>query len=99
MSDNCSWESGQYQDALYALERAVALSDGNPLFMSELGRAHAAAGNAAKTREILARLRAAGSQRHIAPESFAVLHAALGEKAEALAWLETAYIGIARTTS
>jgi tetratricopeptide (TPR) repeat protein len=84
-------ENGQYERAVQALERAVALSDGNPLFMGELGRAHAAAGNPAKTREILASLKAGAGHRHVGPESFAVLHAALGEKDEALGWLERAY--------
>jgi TolB-like protein/DNA-binding winged helix-turn-helix (wHTH) protein/Flp pilus assembly protein TadD len=84
-------ENGQYPEALTSLERAVALSDGNPLFMGELGRAYAAAGNPARTREILAELTAAADQRHVGPESFAVLHAALGEHDEAIAWLEQAY--------
>jgi hypothetical protein len=59
--------------------------------MGELGRTYAAAGNPAKTREILATLKADVNHRHVAPESFAVLHAALGEKDQALAWLERAY--------
>jgi hypothetical protein len=59
--------------------------------MGELGRAYAAAGNPAKTREILASLKAGARYRHVAPESFAVLHAALAEKDEALTWLEHAY--------
>jgi Flp pilus assembly protein TadD len=84
-------ENGQHEHAVQALKRAVALSDGNPLFMGELGRAHAAAGNPAKTREILASLKAGARHRHVAPESFAVLHAALGEKDEAFGWLERAY--------
>jgi len=84
-------ESGQYEEALRSLERAVALSDGNPLFMGELGRAYAQAGNPDRTREILAELTSTADQRYVGPESFAVLYAALGEKDEALDWLEQAY--------
>ena len=84
-------EKGMFADAIGELERSVALSHGSPLFLAELGRAYAADGNKTKTREILVSLKAVAKHRNIPPETFAILHAALGEKDQALAWLEKAF--------
>jgi predicted Zn-dependent protease len=56
-----------------------------------LGRAYAASGKIDKARAMIAELRKAEQSQHVSAIVFAQLHAALGEKSEALDALERAY--------
>jgi len=85
-------EAGNPASAVAALERAVAL-DPSPLDQAWLGWAYARAGREPEARQVLATLRERREKGsgYVAPFLLAVLHEGLGEKEEALDWLEVAY--------
>jgi TolB-like protein/Tfp pilus assembly protein PilF len=58
---------------------------------SSLGHAYAVAGKVTQARGILAALRAAAANKYVPAYYFALVHAGLGERAQALRYLERAY--------
>lgn len=82
---------GRYEEAIEALRRAVATSDGNPEWMADLAHAYAVSGQESDAREILERLEALSKTRYVSAYAIAVVHAGLGERDAALDWLEEAY--------
>jgi serine/threonine-protein kinase len=82
---------GLFADAIQEYERALTLLGPDAGVMSQLGCVYARSGKAAEARKMLAKLRASSKQRHVLPPFFAYLHAALGEKDEALEYLERGY--------
>jgi tetratricopeptide (TPR) repeat protein len=77
-----------YAEATAELQRAVALGGRSALLQSLLGHVDAVAGRKDQARKVARALRA---QPGTAPYHLAVLYAGLGEKEEALRWLEKAY--------
>jgi serine/threonine-protein kinase len=77
------------------LDSAIAILEpisGNSLNRkASLGHAYAVAGKAAKARNVLAALRAATAQSYVPAYYFALIHAGLGERDQALRYLERAY--------
>ena len=77
------------------LDSAIAILEpisGNSLNRkASLGHAYAVAGKAAKARNLLAALRAATAQSYVPAYYFALIHAGLGERDQALRYLERAY--------
>lgn len=56
-----------------------------------LGYAYAASGNRTKAEKVLDQLQALGTQKYVPPFTSALIYAGLGDKEQALAWLEKAY--------
>jgi len=81
---------GEYEEGLAAAKRSVELSNRGPVQLAELGQVYALAGRAENAREVLRELQSLAARMHVGPCPFAVLHAALGEKDEAFAWLDRA---------
>jgi TolB-like protein/Flp pilus assembly protein TadD len=77
-----------FEPAIAALRKAVDLSQGAPVPVAFLGESYAAARRCAEARNILQEL---SKQRHVPAYSVSRIYAALGERDEALRWLETAY--------
>jgi serine/threonine-protein kinase len=84
-------EKGMHAEAVAAFETAVELSGGSVTFKGPLGRAYALAGRRTEARRILEELRNLSERRYGAPLQIAMIHTALGEKNEALRWLEVGY--------
>ncbi len=82
--------SGGNPTSKYAVARGAA-SGGNPVYLSSLGHAYAVAGNALEARKALRELEELAKLRYVSPYERAVILTGLGEKEEALAWLEEAY--------
>ncbi len=83
--------SGRHEEAIGALGRALALSQNSPVVMGQLGAALARQGNRAAAAKMLADLKTLSDRAYVPASSFAVVHAALGDHAQALDWLERAY--------
>ena len=81
-----------FPEAVSELQEAVRLSGEAPPYLAELARTYAAAGNPEKARELLARLQqiARTSQAYVTSEAFGYIYAALGEREQALDFLEQA---------
>ena len=80
---------GSTRDAIAEYERALELND-DPVVLAFVAHAEATTGRQNEAREILARLTEAAKTRYVSPYAFAVIHLALGEKDQALDWLEKA---------
>jgi TolB-like protein/DNA-binding winged helix-turn-helix (wHTH) protein/Flp pilus assembly protein TadD len=80
---------GDRPRAVAVLEKAVSLSGGGP--HPWLGYAYGVTGRRPEALEILARLEKLSREHYVSPQDFAVIHLGLGDKDQAMAWLEKAY--------
>jgi len=74
-------------DAITEYQRAAELND-DPRVLAFIGHAKAIMGRETDARAILAKLTEASKTRYVSGYSFAVIHLGLGEKDQALDWLE-----------
>lgn len=83
--------SGENAAGIASLERAVALSPGSTLFLSQLGQACALTGDIKRARQILDEIRDRSTREFISPYHFAYVYAGLGEADAAINCLEQAF--------
>jgi Flp pilus assembly protein TadD len=81
---------GRYDEAIELHRKAIELSGSEPLFMAGLGYAYGIAGRADEAREVLERLAALEADGEAGPVHLAMVHVALGDEDEAIAWLDRA---------
>ena len=81
---------GMVNEAVAEYEKAAQLND-DPLPLGLLAHLYAKLGKRDKALEILLRLREISTQRYVAPYTFALIHLGLGEKDQALQFLERDY--------
>jgi TolB-like protein/Flp pilus assembly protein TadD len=79
-----------FDEAIAEYQKARALND-DPFVLGLLGNAYASSGNKAEALKILDQLKEVSKQRYVSLYSFAILYLALGDKQEALRWLEQCY--------
>ena len=79
---------GRYDEAIAILEPISKVSLNRK---SMLGHAYGVAGRVAKARGVLGELHAAEAKSYVSSYYFALVHAGLGERAEALRYLERSY--------
>ena len=82
--------NGQLAEAIAQYEKAVQLNP-DPAVLASLARAYALAGRKEETRKILDNLTTESGQRYIPAYSLALIHLSLGDKEEALRFLEKSY--------
>ena len=80
-----------YPEALAALTKSREFSGGNTETISLLGYNQAVSGNRAQAQATLAELKSLSPQRYVPPYNIAMIYNGLGEKDEALIWLQKAY--------
>ena len=85
--------SGRQQDGIAELQRAVAASPENTMWLGQLGQAHALVGDVAAARGILKQLEDRAKTGYVSPYHFAYVHVGLGDNERALDWLERAVAG------
>src|SRR4029453_9284304 len=83
-------DKGQLAEAIVQYEKAVQLNP-DPAVLASLARAYALAGRKEGARKILNNLTSEFGQRYIPAYSLAVIHLSLGDKEEALRFLEKSY--------
>jgi len=82
---------GEPAAGIASLERAVAVSPGSTLFLSQLGQAAAMTGDTDRARKILAQLHELAARDFVSPYHFAYVHTGLGEADAAIDRLEEAF--------
>jgi serine/threonine-protein kinase len=82
--------SGRKAEGLTELERAVSLSQGNTMWLGQLGEAYAMAGDTAKAKEMLRALEQKAESEYVSPYHFAYVYTGLGDAEQAMDWLERA---------
>jgi len=85
-------QKGMRQEAIASLRAALGQLGRNPEVEGELGHALGVAGRRAEALAVLEGLRQLSSTRYVSPYSVALVHAGLGDRDQALAWLEKAYV-------
>ena len=87
----CHAHRGDFDNAIAELRRAIEQAGGRgALIQAALGYAYAVAGRRDEALQILAQLQTFPMNRDVSPFYLAMIHAGLGEKEEALKWLESA---------
>jgi TolB-like protein/Flp pilus assembly protein TadD len=81
---------GDRDGAIAEYQKARALND-DPGVLGYLARLYGLGGNKTETKKILDQLKELSKQRYVSDYSFALVYLGLGEKEEALRWLEQSY--------
>jgi TolB-like protein/Tfp pilus assembly protein PilF len=76
--------------AIEEYQKARALND-DPFVLGLLGHAYASSGNKMEAEKILNQLKELSKERYVSAYSFALVYLGLGNKEEALRWLEKSY--------
>src|SRR5262245_38955689 len=79
-----------FDEAINEYQKARALND-DPFVLAALGNAYACSGNRTEALKILDQLKKLSGQRYVNAFSFAIVNVGLGDKEEALRWLEQSY--------
>jgi TolB-like protein/Flp pilus assembly protein TadD len=82
---------GQNERGLAELQRAASLSGNSPLYLAQVGVAHAMAGRKFEALRIIGQLQKISSERYVSPYGLAQIYAALNDKGQTFKWLQTAY--------
>jgi eukaryotic-like serine/threonine-protein kinase len=78
---------GMYAEAISAFRKAIELGN-DPWDVAFLARSLARAGQRAEAVKLLGQLKAESARRYVSKFSIALIYAALGDKDQAIAWLE-----------
>lgn len=81
----------QFDEAVAAAEKAVAVSERTPGALGMLGLAYGLAGRKAEATKILNELLELNKARYVTPAAFVNVYIGLGDKEQAFVWLEKAY--------
>ena len=81
---------GRLDEAIAECRKGLEASDA-PAVLATLAHAYARKGNAKEALEVLRQLKAQSERRFVAASNFAWVYLGLGDKEEALNWLEKAY--------
>jgi len=81
-------EKRMYAEAIAEYQKGLAIAGRNLTYLSELGWAHARAGNTLEARKVLKQLEEISRQSYVPPFAFAFVYIGLGDKDHAFAWLE-----------
>lgn len=84
-------QTGDLEEAVAACAKAHQYSGDNPISLAALGHTHASAGCRPEARKLLAKLKARAGKGYVPPYSLALISAGLGDREQALGWLEKAY--------
>ena len=86
----CLIAKGNKAEARSEFEKATTLDD-LPWYVSSVGYACGVSGDRAKAEQVLRDLEELAKQRYVSPANRATVYLGLGEKEQALDWLEKAY--------
>ena len=86
-------QKGQSGGAIAAFQKAVEFSGGNTAFKSNLAHAYAVAGRRSDAVAILNELKDRSKHEFLNPSEIALIYVGLGQKDQAMVWLEKAYEG------
>ena len=80
-----------YPEAIAALQRGLARSQRNPVILASLASVYGLAGRKREAVKLIEELKERSPQHYISNSLFAEAYIGLGEKDEAMSWLEGAY--------
>jgi serine/threonine protein kinase/TolB-like protein/Flp pilus assembly protein TadD len=80
-----------FGQAIAEFQKALAISGENTFAISGLGHAYASSNQRPQAQKLLDQLKELTTRRYVAPSDFALIYLGLGEKDEAVKWLQKAY--------
>jgi len=83
-------QQGKFTEAVAEFNEARLIHD-NPQISAALGHTYAMSGQRPDAQKVLKELQETAKRRYVSPYDLATIYAGLGEKEQALAWLEKAY--------
>jgi tetratricopeptide (TPR) repeat protein len=83
-------QTGRFTEAIAECKKALGLS-GEPSPLGMLGHVYGASGEKAEALKVLAQVKHLSKRRYVDSFDIALICAGLGDKAQALHWLEQAY--------
>ena len=83
-------QQGNFSEALAELSQARQLND-IPMVLASLGHIYAMSDQRSEAQKVIVELQEIARQRYVSPYDIATIYAGLGEKEQALIWLEKAY--------
>ena len=86
-------QKGMYEEAVAEYKTAIPLAGDSPDELASLGYAYALSGQRREAQGVIDELKERSERRYISPTIVAFIHAGLGERDEAFAWLDRAYDG------
>ena len=86
------YHKGQYEEAVVHLKKALALEK-RPGWLGNLGVVYAQGGETTESLEVITELKETSKQQHVSPSQIARVYAALGDKDQAIAWLNKTHKG------
>jgi tetratricopeptide (TPR) repeat protein len=86
-----SMYTSQYERAIKEMQEGVQFFQGASAVVGSLGEVYAVAGKADEARRIVEELHQLSQHQYVSSYPVARVYVALGEKQEAIRWLETAY--------
>ncbi|HEX8844485.1 MAG TPA: tetratricopeptide repeat protein [Pyrinomonadaceae bacterium] len=84
-------QKGMYAEAIRELQKAMTLLEGNNFVLAALGHAYGASGRRDEAQRVLDQLRERSKREYISAYDIARIYTGLGDKEQALRWLERAY--------
>lgn len=91
---NLAWsfvQQGKYEESIAEYNLAISLMGRTSQNLGELGNAYALSGKRAEALKLLDELKEMSANRYVSPLDFAFIYTGLGDKEQALAYLEKAY--------
>ena len=82
---------GKPDEAVTECKKAMTVSGDESVLLGTLGHAYAMSGKRAEAQKVLVKLKELSKARYVAPYDLALVYVGLGDKAQALDWLEKAY--------
>jgi len=83
-------EKRMYEDAIAEFQRTESVLHGWPVVMAATGYVQGVSGRRDEALETLGKLKRLAKERYVTPYGVALVHAGLGEKDQALVWLDRA---------
>jgi Flp pilus assembly protein TadD len=83
-------QKGKLGEAIDSFQKAIALSRETVPYMAGLGHAYALAGKKPEARRVLDELNRLSKSRYVSPSNNAMIYLGLGEKDQAITWLQKA---------
>jgi TolB-like protein/Tfp pilus assembly protein PilF len=84
-------QKGMYSEALSEVQKSRDLSGNSAEGLPLIGRIYALTGKRHEAQKILDELKELSQRRYLPPSIIAIVHAGLGDKKQAFAWLDKAY--------
>jgi serine/threonine protein kinase/tetratricopeptide (TPR) repeat protein len=84
-------EQQRYDDSIAELDKALTQSEGSPILAGHMGYAYGQKGMRAEAQTTVRNLKMLAERQYVPSSAVAMLYAGLGDKTQALEWLERAY--------